>query len=231
MKTKTITIDFEGSLFDTETVLFESWKRVYDIFGITLNLDYWITSIRPDRPHAAAYYALRYYVNDPPSAEVAQSLQKRFENELMLDISLRSGIKELLSFCKNCQIKTVVVSSLKSAMVSSHINRLNIKHLIDTVITTESLSNVISSDQSYYSHVTGLLNCLPEEVLVVESSPWGIRSANGAAIPVIGFPNDVTQMMDFSMADILVKDGKEIIDLLTSREEFSETYSVQQASS
>jgi beta-phosphoglucomutase-like phosphatase (HAD superfamily) len=59
MKLKAIVIDFEGVLIDTESVLFESWRRVYEIFGVKLNIEYWITSIRPDRPHAAAYYAMR----------------------------------------------------------------------------------------------------------------------------------------------------------------------------
>jgi HAD superfamily hydrolase (TIGR01509 family) len=218
MRLKTILIDFEGTLIDTETVLFESWRRVYEIFGFKLNVEYWISSIRPDRPHAAAYYAMRDHLADPPSAEAAQSLQKRFEGELMENISLRPGMRELLSFCKKQKsLKTVVVSSAKPSMITPHLNRLQIRSLIDSLVTSECLVKTEFTDQSFFKQILDGLGCKPEAVLALDDAPWGVKSAKAVGIPVIAFPNEITKMMAFPRADLTIDNGLKVIEYIESR--------------
>jgi HAD superfamily hydrolase (TIGR01509 family) len=155
---------------------------------------------------------------DPPSAEAAQSLQKRFDGELMENISLRPGMRELLSFCKKQKsLKTVVASSAKSSLITPHLNRLKIRSLIDSLVTPECLVKTVSADQSIFKQILDGLGCKPEAVIAVDDAPWGVKSAKAVGIPVIAFLNEITQMMKFPRTDLTIDNGLKVIEYIESR--------------
>ncbi len=208
-------IDFDGTLIDSETILFNSWRKVYEIFGFKLNLEYWFTKIRPDKPHAAAYYSLYDLMKDPPTPEIAQSIQNQIEKQMMEKSTLRPGMRELLEYCKGkANIRVALVTSSKSTWIQPHIEREKIQSYFDLIVTTENVNGKKKPDPSCFLYALNKLKSRPEYAIAIEDSPWGLISAKNAGLTVIAFPNQITQHMDLSAADLMISNGLDLLPIL-----------------
>ena len=56
----------------------------------------------------------------------------------------------------------------------------------------------------------------PEECIALEDAEKGVVAAHKAGIPVIAIPNEHTKDNDFSLADYVVKDLKEAIEIISN---------------
>ena len=149
---KALLIDFEGTVIDFETILYQSWEKVYKIFGFTLNLDYWINNIRPHRPDSAAYYALRENLADSPTPEAVQSIQRKFEKDLLLSCTLRQGIIELIESCLYThQLPIVLLSFSPLKKIKPVLERLNISNYFSHIITSDSVGGRKKPDPSLFN--------------------------------------------------------------------------------
>jgi putative hydrolase of the HAD superfamily len=218
LKYKALLIDFDGTLIDSEIILFESWRKVYENFGVQLDLKYWVTNVRPNKPHSSAYSFLCQCLAEPPILNIAQSLQRQFEERLMCKCLPRPGMRELLMACKNdLDLKTAIVTSSSILWVSPHIHRNKIANYIDLLVTSESVQGKKKPDPSCFIYALEQLDCKPEEAIAIEDSPWGITASKKAGIQVIAFPNKITKSMDMSDADTIIKNGVEVIKYLKIR--------------
>jgi putative hydrolase of the HAD superfamily len=217
LKYKALLIDFDGTLIDSEIILFESWSKVYASFGVQLELEFWVMNLRACKPHYSAYSFLCQCLDEPPPLDIAQSLQRRFETELMQKSHLRPGMRELLMTCKNIfGLKTAIVTSSTIHWISPHINRQKIVNLIDLLVTRESVQGKKKPDPTCFVYALEQLGCKPEEAIAIEDSPWGISASKKAGIQVIAFPNKITKSMDMSSSDVIIANGVEVIEYLKS---------------
>jgi beta-phosphoglucomutase-like phosphatase (HAD superfamily) len=97
MPVEALLLDFDGTIVDSESVLYESWRRVYEMYGIALDCACWAAEVRPVNPHAAAARRLSERLKKPPAAEIAQRMQRRIEGDLMRDVSIRAAVAELIA--------------------------------------------------------------------------------------------------------------------------------------
>jgi GTP 3',8-cyclase len=217
MTCKALFIDFDGTMVDTESILFESWRAVYRTFGIELDIKLWAKDIRPERPHAAAYSLLCSLVRHPPSQEETMMLQKKIENIQIAESTLRQGIKELLVVCNTrLDIPITIVTSSATSRIAPILNFLGILSLVKYIVSSDRVQ-AKKPDPSCFRYALENGRYKPEEVFVIEDSPVGIAAAKKVGITTMVFPNPVTELMDLTEADITINSGLDALAYIESR--------------
>ncbi|HAJ80556.1 MAG TPA: hypothetical protein DCO75_12395 [Fibrobacteres bacterium] len=215
MTCKALFIDFDGTIIDSESVLYESWRLVYRTFGIELDIDQWVKQIRPVKPHASAYNYLCSRIHLPQQQEIL-SMQKRIDEELILHCCLREGIKELFDIC-NMRLKIPVTIVTSSAMhrIRPILNRLRIASFVNYLVTSESVREK-KPDPSCFIYALEQGRVQPADAFAIEDSPQGIAAAKNAGITTMAYPNPVTALMDLTKADITIGNGFEAVSYIES---------------
>ncbi len=130
-----LAIDFDGTIIDSETSAFWSWKEVHARRGVTLEIDEWLPCVgRGGVPWAAN---LAEATGD--DADDIQRERDILKAEHAAREPARSGIINLLEIAQDRRVGIAVVSNSLTGWVEGHLERLGIRSLVDIVVTAEGV--------------------------------------------------------------------------------------------
>lgn len=139
---------------------------------------------------------------------------------LLEKIEVMPGIRDLLERINQNKIPLALASSSERLIIELILSRTGLKKYFSYTISCEAIGKA-KPEPDIYLHTARLLSVAPEECLVVEDSPNGIRAAKSANMICVAYTNDpsVSQDLadesinDFSlMPEILKKYGIDLID-------------------
>lgn len=112
------------------------------------------------------------------------------------DLEVYPGLRELIAALRARGIQTGVVSSTNSWMILTALNRLRMLPCFDVVICGD-MTEKHKPDPDPYHFAMRTLDVRPEETVIVEDSPTGIRAALASGAKVVAFtggsiPQDVS---------------------------------------
>jgi len=188
MTLQAIVFDFDGLIVDTEGPGFVSWSELYDEFGQKLTLDDW--------RHATGYVGgfdpglhLEKLLGHKLDWSVYAPRRESRNWELTLQQSTLAGIKRLMVDAHNRSIKIGVASNSGFGWVDQGLERLGLRHFIETIVTRDMV-----------------LNPKP----AVEDSEPGSRAAKAAGMRVVAIPNQFSERQDLSIADLIVPSAEDL---------------------
>jgi len=197
---KSLIFDFDGLILDTETVIFQAWEEIYATYDGKLSLADWASCIGTSHHAFDVYADLENKASRSlPREEIKQRHQNRYQ-ELLKDMTPRSGVVDYLNEARHRGLALAVASSSHRNWVESHLNRLQLRDYFQVVRTADDVKQVKPHPELYLSALKALGE-KPEEALAFEDSPNGIRAAQAANLFCVAVPNSITIRLDLAHAD------------------------------
>ncbi len=208
MTLQAIVFDFDGLIVDTEGPGFVSWSELYDEFGQKLTLDDW--------RHATGYVGgfdpglhLEKLLGHKLDWSVYAPRRESRNWELTLQQSTLAGIKRLMVDAHNRSIKIGVASNSGFGWVDQGLERLGLRHFIETIVTRDMVLNPKPAPDAYLKAAQAL-QADPHYSVAVEDSEPGSRAAKAAGMRVVAIPNQFSERQDLSIADLIVPSAEDL---------------------
>ena len=213
---KAVLFDMDGVLLDSEIPAFIMFQESLKSVGIEVPLEELISYI------------------GKTSLEIADLILKRNESELTAEEFIKIhrsrgnfyAVSDSvvpydyeLDFIQDIYEKEIpmgVVSSTSTMSVVTALNRMGLLHYFDVVVCSDMLGGKTKPAPDGYLQAARLLNVKPEECVVIEDSPVGIRAGKAAGMYVIGLKASEYRQ-DTSDADDEVNSYKELIYVMKSK--------------
>jgi HAD superfamily hydrolase (TIGR01509 family) len=196
--------DFDGLILDTETASRAGWAWLYREHGHELPPEKWALMVGTVGGWDPMGH-LETLVGEPLEAEALNERRYAHELSLLEAEELRPGIAEYLEAAERHGLKRAIVSSASRRWIDMHLARLERAIGWDAIVTADRDEERAKPRPTLYLEALDLLGVPPDEAVVFEDSPNGIRAAKAAGIFVVGIPNSVTKDFGLDEADLVVE--------------------------
>lgn len=205
---RAIVFDFDGLILDTEEPVYRSWLEVYKAHGEELPFDRWVEIVGSTTANFHPQHHLEERLGRPLAENV---LERRIErrSEMILGQKILPGIVQHLDEAKSLGLKLGVASSSTRVWVGGHLERLGILSRFDCVRCRDDVTSAKPAPDLYLA----VLDCLgvsPLEAVAIEDSPNGVTAAKRAEMLCVAIPNTITEKLDLSHADLLLRSLSEV---------------------
>jgi len=204
-KPSAILFDFDGVIIDTEWPIYETWKRFFEANGQTLAPEIYVQCIGSD----FETWSPENYLEELTGLKFDWPLinaMRQDEIELALrDVKAVPGFLEALDVLDEKQIPYAVVSSSTHSWVDRWLDHLGVRDRFKAVVCRGDAPK-IKPAPDLYLEAAHQLSLPPSDCLVVEDSKNGMFAAKAAGIPVVVIPSRLTSCIDFSEADLILKE-------------------------
>ena len=209
---KGVILDLDGTLINSLKVYDEVHKKILEKYNINLK----VSLDNSGMPLEEIIYNIIEKYNLNISIE---DLKKEFENMMLNEyiekIKFNTGAKQILNYFKDKKYKMAIFTSNTRKLTIEILKHLHIDNLFDVIITSDDVKQTKPDPEGYIKIVKGF-SVLPNEILAVEDSIYGIIAAKRAGINVIGVASGVNKKRELisAGATMVFKSLKELYDYL-----------------
>jgi HAD superfamily hydrolase (TIGR01509 family) len=200
-----LVFDFDGTILDTETPVYESWADTYLMAGAEpVTLERWLRDIgKADGFGLDIRAELCDQLGvDALSAQVEER-RKSLCDEMIHAQSLRDGVQEWIDAAASLNIGLAIASSSPTTWVSGHLERLGLAHSF-AVLSCADPGIAGKPDPTVYLSACQALDVSPQEAVAIEDSTHGVSAAIAAGMRCIAAPGPMTKTMRFDHATLHV---------------------------
>ena len=204
---KLIIFDMDGLMFDTEKLIYKSWKESCKKYKQNLSDKIFIESIGLNRKKTIEVYK-KYFGDNFPYEEIIDETMNIFENLIRSEgVPLKEGLLELLKYNKKKQLKMAIATSTKRDRTELMLNLSDTGKYFDVVVCGDEIISG-KPDPEIFLETAKKLNYQPENCMVLEDSKNGIIAAYKAGmlpvmVPDIIKPEKEIEAMIFKKFDSL----------------------------
>jgi HAD superfamily hydrolase (TIGR01509 family) len=196
---RALVFDFDGLILDTETLVFEAWRREYAHHGETLEIGLWREHIGTDGSAFDPLAQLRARVG--VFDEAALHARRRSYREARLrELRPLPGVESALDDARAAGIPVALASSSPADWVLGNLERVGLLDAFDGIATGDEVQAAKPAPDVYLL-ATARLGVRPEESLALEDSPNGVRAAKAAGLRCLAVPGPMTRTLAFHEAD------------------------------
>ena len=215
---KALILDMDGVFIDTETLVFDIFRKVFEPFNIDVSNEYQYKFI--GKPFSSNLDDIK---NDFGIEFDNNTMRDKFDDvyEEMLTaspLSVQDGIKNIIQTAQTRNMKLALCTTSTRHHVNAVFDKVKENSFdpnifFDAVVTGDCVTNRKPHPEPYLS-AAQKLGQPSENCLVIEDSLSGITSAKSAGCFCIGLRQPYNMHIDFSSADKIAHDLTEAIDLL-----------------
>lgn len=179
-----VLFDLDGTLANTDPIHFQVWQTLLAPYGMTVDQKFYDRFISGRLNPDIVRDLLPQLSAD---AGVAFSIQKEAQFRKMAAHQLQRmpGLTDLLHHIKQQGYATALVTNAPRANAEFMLKTLALNGVFQPVIIADDLPKG-KPDPLPYQTALDQLGLSPEEALVFEDSPTGVRAAVAAGVPTIG---------------------------------------------
>lgn len=201
---KAVIFDVDGTLLDTERIYMKAWKEAAVEAGYVMPDSVLQKTRAVNTKDAARIFeeeignGFSYQAVRPIRVRIAEEIIKR-ESPI-----LKPGVLELLAFLEGKGIRLSVASSTNQQGTREHLAESRILDRFEVVVGGDMVTNG-KPHPDIFLKAAEALGAAPEECIVVEDSPAGIRAARAAGMKAVLVPDQaaITQEI-IDMADVVL---------------------------
>lgn len=214
---KAIIFDLDGVIIDSEPVAYGILRDMVAPYGGDISLEEYTTQYL-GRTVAMGMTTIKNTFGAPESEEELFSKYMAMEKErVAVGIPLKPYAKEILSYLKENNLKTIVASSSVRERAEKILESHDIlKHFDDLVFGYEVPRGKPYPD--IFLKACEKLGVSADEAIVIEDSEAGINASYSANIPVICIPDMKYPVKKYKdMATYIVKDLKDAMKIIEDK--------------
>jgi HAD superfamily hydrolase (TIGR01509 family) len=197
---RALVLDFDGLVLDTESCVYESWRKTYEGFGYELPLDRWCGAIGSDVRSFDPLEELRTLAGEHLDVEEMQQHRRAYRDLLLEQLEPMPGVTSYLREARERGLNVGVASSSPRRWVESHLERLGLRQYFDALTTEEDVA-AVKPAPDLYVRATSVLGIERSEAIAIEDSPNGVTAAKAAGVWCIAVPGPMTRHLSFEKAD------------------------------
>ena len=196
---KAVIFDLDGLLIDSEIVSYKIYKEILNQFGHSFSIEEYAQNFSGKTEVKNVTNLIDTY-NLPWTVEVGLENVLKVEDKFINEgIDLKTGVKKLLTYLKDNNLKIAIASSSTRDRALTILRQHNIVGYFDEFVFGHEVKNG-KPNPDIFIKACEKISENPEGCLVLEDSEAGIQSAYSANIPVICIPD--MKMPDKSYLDM-----------------------------
>ena len=195
--------DFDGLMMDTELPYFNSWKQIFIENGFTYTYRDWWQTIGTGPEAYDPAEDLYQRTNGKIDRAALHKYVDQQTNEILKNQPLLPGVENFIQTAYQQGIKLAVASSSPSAWVIPFLDKFNLTHFFQAILTAQDVE-VVKPDPTLYKLAVNQLGLSPNNVMAFEDSLNGLKAAKAAGIYCVVVTNPITRDMDLHIADKIV---------------------------
>ncbi|MFA5842836.1 MAG: HAD family phosphatase [Candidatus Gracilibacteria bacterium] len=206
-KIRAILWDMDGVLIDSEAYHIRAENETLKEYGIHVTPEI-------SKPLMGCTFAdyfkgvAAYFKKDLPTAKILRDHAKRLENYAQNIFPLVDHAPEVLEKLSHHYLMALATSS-SHALAHTIVNRLNAKKIFKAILTGDDIQKGKPNPEIFLK-AADRLGVPPEQCAVIEDSLNGFRAAKAAGMFLIARKAEHNEHQDFSLADGIITDLKEI---------------------
>ncbi len=183
MEARCVLFDFDGVIADTEESNVKYLGKALAVFGVVITPEEQAQLVGMNDPRILEKMLRRAR----PPVTLKQLLEERqrqgntYEDDP--DLAPTPGVIEFLHRLRAAGKRIALVSSTSARLILAALNRLGLTGFFDVIICGDMVSEKKPSPECYRKAMA-LLRARPEECVIVEDSPVGIRAGKAAGAVV-----------------------------------------------
>ena len=186
--------DMDGLLLDTETLYQQFWFKVLQEKNIDITREELRKIIGMSYDQAKNYF-LNYVDTEEEFIELRQRREVYFwEHVENIGMPLREGADQILSYLRENNIKTALITSTEEQRAKKLMNIAGLKHTFDYMVFSNMVTKT-KPDPEMYHYLEKLTDIDKREWIVFEDSYSGLKAANNAGVDVVWI-KDLAILMD-----------------------------------
>jgi HAD superfamily hydrolase (TIGR01509 family) len=199
-KIELVIFDMDGVMFDTEKISHRSWKTLGKKYNYNIDDEIYKETVGLNIKSTKQVY-IKHFGSDFPFEEMKDEEIKMMKDCILSEgAPLKEGVKELLSYFKNGDLKIALATSALKERAELLLEMSDTRKYFDVVTCGDEIKDG-KPDPEIFLRTAEKLNCRPENCLVLEDSENGIKAAYRAGmLPIL--------ILDF------IKPGKGIESML-----------------
>lgn len=206
-----LVFDFDGLIIETEEPDYQSWREIYQSFGLNLSLEDYALCIGAgwDEQFFNPYIDLGTKVGRPIDWDEVEPKRTHKIKELVEKLPILPGVKAYLNDAKRLGLKVGVASSSYHNWVDGHLTRLGLIKYFETIKCADDVEQPKPSPSLYLAALRDL-EVSPDKAIALEDSQNGVLAAKKAGMYCVVIPTEVTRQMSFDHADLCLNSLAEL---------------------
>lgn len=197
MTIKALIFDFDGTIIDTERTEISAWQSIYEEHGFELPLSEWLaknvgTCHNLFDPFKHLSSLVKHSLDE---VDIHQRRRKKLF-ALIEQLAPFPGVLDWIHHAKHAGLRLGMASNSHTNWVVSHLERLELKHYFDVIVTRDDVIQP-KPHPEIYQLVMNKLNIKPNEGFAIEDSPAGVTAALAANLECLVVPNTITSQLVF----------------------------------
>ena len=208
---KTILWDMDGVIVDSNSFHFAAWQETFAKRGIKFTKED-LTNLFGSRNDFIVGSIMGKELPEEDVKIILQEKEELFRRKAIGKIQPFPGVVKLLNAIKKGNFKLGLASSAPKENINLILSELNLEGIFDCVVFGREVSESKPSPQIYLL-AAKKLEVTPNDCVVIEDSPLGIKAAKTAGMKCLAITNTHPQQK-LEEADKVV-DSLERVDLIT----------------
>lgn len=216
-KLKLVIFDMDGLMFDTEKMGSQTLRQAAEEFGYTIS-DELILSLIGGNMERNTQLLKEALGKDCPLDDIRERSAKYREDYFKEHgLVLKPGLKELITYLKQKQIKIAIASSSSRVAIDRYLVIAELVDQFDYIISGDKVTHS-KPDPEIFLNACDYFKVLPQEALVLEDSKNGVLAAHRGHIPVICVPDLIFHCRDiFSLTKATVPSLLKVMDIIEGK--------------
>ncbi|MBI4778612.1 HAD family phosphatase [Candidatus Desantisbacteria bacterium] len=208
---KAIIFDMDGLMVDTESLYSIALQKIAQKRGKDFTLE--LKRAMIGRQGRVSMNIFREHLGLTESAEELLIEREDVYGELLNEAELvpMPGLLELLLLTCTMAIPMAIASSSSECWIRIVIDKLGIADRFKAIVSGNNVENGKPCPDVYLL-AAKKLGILPQYCLALEDTPTGMEAAKRAGMICVAVPNQYSEGLDFSMADMVINSLKDVED-------------------
>jgi beta-phosphoglucomutase family hydrolase len=203
-----VIFDLDGVIVESEDAHIESERQTLQKYNVNISAEelhrYTGTMAKIMFTELIAKYEL-----NTTFREINDQKEEILFKLLAQDAEPTKGVLNLIQKLQQREIKLAIGSSSTKKLVNFILNKLELTHVFNRVITAEDIERS-KPDPEIFLKAAIELGVKPSQCLVIEDSKLGVDAAKRAGMKCMGYRNPHSGNQDLSKADAIIDDFSKV---------------------
>lgn len=200
----------DGVIVDTEPVHHYAYNQHFKLLNIEVNAEMYASFTGNSTKNIFERLKIQFNLADEVNALV-ETKRNLFNDafDSKKDLYLLDGVEDLIKDLYDNGMQLVLASSSATVTINRIFNRFGLHKYFTHIVSGEDFPKS-KPHPAIFLRAAELANTPVENCIVIEDSTNGIMAAKAAGIYCIGYDSFHSKLQDYSLADVVITDFKEL---------------------